>query len=214
MRMAGLCGQSSSRFRGTCGWKGPAEIEASFGERRTSPRSDVARENRNYGDFQRTSGRPCQFAQAQFGRRPPGRPHRPRGKDKAVYCYPLAHYDYWKRELPGRELPTASLRRKLYHRGLAGRFSPHWRPVLHRFRRSDRDPAPAPLLQTGRKISVRRHGEAIPGKRADRVSTSPLPAREKSAPGMRSERSLEIPKPSQFRKSFDCTSRKDSVMVT
>jgi MOSC domain-containing protein YiiM len=27
------------------------------------------------------------------------------GPDKAVYCYPLAHYDYWKGELPGRELP-------------------------------------------------------------------------------------------------------------
>jgi MOSC domain-containing protein YiiM len=27
------------------------------------------------------------------------------GKYKAVYCYPLAHYAYWKRELPGRELP-------------------------------------------------------------------------------------------------------------
>jgi MOSC domain-containing protein YiiM len=22
-----------------------------------------------------------------------------------VYCYPLEHYDYWKKELPGRELP-------------------------------------------------------------------------------------------------------------
>ena len=30
------------------------------------------------------------------------------GENKAVYCYPLAHYDYWKRELPGRELPAAS----------------------------------------------------------------------------------------------------------
>lgn len=29
------------------------------------------------------------------------------GKDKAVYCYPLTHYDYWKRELPGHELPLA-----------------------------------------------------------------------------------------------------------
>jgi MOSC domain-containing protein YiiM len=30
------------------------------------------------------------------------------GEHKAVYCYPLAHYDYWKRELPGRELPMGS----------------------------------------------------------------------------------------------------------
>jgi len=28
------------------------------------------------------------------------------GPYKAVYCYPFAHYDYWKRELPGRELPV------------------------------------------------------------------------------------------------------------
>jgi MOSC domain-containing protein YiiM len=27
------------------------------------------------------------------------------GKYKAVYGYPLAHYDYWKTELPGRDLP-------------------------------------------------------------------------------------------------------------
>jgi MOSC domain-containing protein YiiM len=27
------------------------------------------------------------------------------GEYKAVYCYPLAHYAYWKKELPGRELP-------------------------------------------------------------------------------------------------------------
>jgi MOSC domain-containing protein YiiM len=27
------------------------------------------------------------------------------GEHKAVYCYALAHYDYWKKELPGRELP-------------------------------------------------------------------------------------------------------------
>ena len=29
------------------------------------------------------------------------------GPNKAVYCYPREHYDYWKRELPGRELPVA-----------------------------------------------------------------------------------------------------------
>ncbi len=27
------------------------------------------------------------------------------GEHKAVYCYPLAHYDYWRKQLPGRELP-------------------------------------------------------------------------------------------------------------
>jgi MOSC domain-containing protein YiiM len=27
------------------------------------------------------------------------------GEYKAVYCYPLAHYDYWNKELPGSDLP-------------------------------------------------------------------------------------------------------------
>jgi len=27
------------------------------------------------------------------------------GEYKAAYCYPIAHYDYWKKELAGRELP-------------------------------------------------------------------------------------------------------------
>lgn len=30
------------------------------------------------------------------------------GKDKAVYCYPVAHYEYWKAEMPGRALPPGS----------------------------------------------------------------------------------------------------------
>ena len=29
------------------------------------------------------------------------------GEYKAVYCYPIEHYAIWRRELPGRELPTA-----------------------------------------------------------------------------------------------------------
>ena len=30
------------------------------------------------------------------------------GPYKAVYCYPLAHYDYWKKELPTGTSPSAS----------------------------------------------------------------------------------------------------------
>jgi MOSC domain-containing protein YiiM len=30
------------------------------------------------------------------------------GEHKAVYCYPIEHYAYWKAELPGRELPMGS----------------------------------------------------------------------------------------------------------
>jgi len=29
------------------------------------------------------------------------------GEYKAVYCYPISHYEYWKLEFPGRELPLA-----------------------------------------------------------------------------------------------------------
>jgi MOSC domain-containing protein YiiM len=30
------------------------------------------------------------------------------GAYKAVYCYPVEHYEYWKNELPGRDLPLGS----------------------------------------------------------------------------------------------------------
>jgi len=30
------------------------------------------------------------------------------GEYKAVYCYPIEHYSYWKAELPGREWPPGS----------------------------------------------------------------------------------------------------------
>jgi MOSC domain-containing protein YiiM len=41
------------------------------------------------------------------------------GKYKAVYCYALAHYDYWKHELPGHDLPTGSFGENLTTDGLA-----------------------------------------------------------------------------------------------
>ena len=41
------------------------------------------------------------------------------GEYKAVYCYPIEHYDYWKKELPGRELPMASFGENFTTAGLA-----------------------------------------------------------------------------------------------
>lgn len=41
------------------------------------------------------------------------------GKYKAVYCYPAAHYDYWKKELPGRELPMGIFGENFTTDGLA-----------------------------------------------------------------------------------------------
>jgi MOSC domain-containing protein YiiM len=40
------------------------------------------------------------------------------GEHKAVYCYPLEHYDYWKKELPGRKLPMASFGENFTTNGL------------------------------------------------------------------------------------------------
>jgi MOSC domain-containing protein YiiM len=30
------------------------------------------------------------------------------GTHKAIYCYPSEHYDFWRKELPGRDLPAAA----------------------------------------------------------------------------------------------------------
>ena len=40
------------------------------------------------------------------------------GEHKAVYCYPVEHYAYWKKELPGRDLPLASFGENFSTEGL------------------------------------------------------------------------------------------------
>ncbi|HEX3354858.1 MAG: MOSC domain-containing protein [Terriglobales bacterium] len=40
------------------------------------------------------------------------------GEFKAVYCYALEHYDYWKKQLPGRELPSGSFGENFTTQGL------------------------------------------------------------------------------------------------
>jgi MOSC domain-containing protein YiiM len=41
------------------------------------------------------------------------------GEYKAVYCYPVAHYEYWKTELPGRDLPMGMFGENLTTDGLS-----------------------------------------------------------------------------------------------
>ncbi len=40
------------------------------------------------------------------------------GESKAVYCYPLEHYEYWKQQLPGRDLPPAAFGENFTTQGL------------------------------------------------------------------------------------------------
>lgn len=40
------------------------------------------------------------------------------GPDKAVYAYPVEHYDYWREQLPGRELPLGIFGENLTLAGL------------------------------------------------------------------------------------------------
>jgi MOSC domain-containing protein YiiM len=40
------------------------------------------------------------------------------GKYKAVYCYPVEHYAYWKKELPGHDLPLAIFGENLTTEGM------------------------------------------------------------------------------------------------
>src|SRR5215471_12042904 len=42
------------------------------------------------------------------------------GVDKAVYCYPAEHYEYWKTELPDKHLPVAMFGENFTVEGFAG----------------------------------------------------------------------------------------------
>jgi len=44
------------------------------------------------------------------------------GGHKAVYCYSLEHYDYWKRELPGRGIVDGHVWREFYARWWSARL--------------------------------------------------------------------------------------------
>jgi hypothetical protein len=48
------------------------------------------------------------------------------GEYKAVYCYPIEHYDYWRRELPGKDLPMGRPEHGAYGGQGRRRGEPRW----------------------------------------------------------------------------------------
>ena len=47
------------------------------------------------------------------------------GKDKAVYCYPIEHYEYWRAELPGHALPNGVFGENFTTEGLPSENTVH-----------------------------------------------------------------------------------------
>ena len=77
------------------------------------------------------------------------------GEYKAVYCYPLEHYDYWKNTIAGAAVADRYVWRKLYDGRFAGRFHAPRRSIFDGLGGSGGDAAAAAVLQAGHQISAR-----------------------------------------------------------
>jgi MOSC domain-containing protein YiiM len=87
--------------------KGPAGYETGFGQHWTSPRSGVARRSVTTAIYkQPVAGRVALRKLNLDGDRQADLSVHG-GEHKALYCYSIAHYEYWRREMPGRDLPLA-----------------------------------------------------------------------------------------------------------
>ena len=98
--------------------------EAGFSERWAAARSHLPRDEGRHWNLQRAGAGPRPPAHAE-----PRRGDRQAdltvhgGKDKAVYCYPLEHYQYWKKELQGRAVPGNGLPMGSFGENLTVEFS-------------------------------------------------------------------------------------------
>ena len=134
------------------------------------------------------------------------------GQYKAVYCYPIAHYEYWKRELSRRELPMGMFGENFTIDGLledsvylGDRFSIGSAEVIVtqprlpcyklgiRFQSDDMVKRFLDSRRTGFYAAVTREGEVGAG---DDIKMTARDTNE-----------------SQFQKSLDSTSRKGMVMT-
>jgi len=114
------------------------------------------------------------------------------GKDKAVYLYPSEHYPYWKRQLPGVDLPPGAFGENLTTEGLVEpdvRIGDRFRigsaefmvtqPRLPCFKlgiRLGRDDVLGTFLQSGRSgyyVAVLKEGRLTRGDRIEPLARDP-----------------------------------------
>lgn len=114
------------------------------------------------------------------------------GEYKAVYCYPIEQYDYWRRELPGRELPMAIFGENFTTEGLlensvhlGDRFSIGTTEVVVtqprlpcyklgvRFESDDMVKRFLASRRTGFYLAVLREGEVGTGDAIERIARDP-----------------------------------------
>src|SRR5436190_2091818 len=80
---------------------------ALLGEHGIPPRNNLARQESDDGHFQASGRGRVALAKLNLDGDRQADLSVHGGEYKAVYCYPIEHYAYWKRQLPGRELPVA-----------------------------------------------------------------------------------------------------------
>ena len=115
------------------------------------------------------------------------------GEHKAIYCYPVEHYSYWKKELPGRELSMGNFGENLTTEGLQEdevRLGDRWRigttetvvtqPRLPcyklgiRFQSDDMVKRFLESKKTGFYLAVVREGDMGAGDEIETISREPV----------------------------------------
>jgi MOSC domain-containing protein YiiM len=103
------------------------------------------------------------------------------GAEKVVYCNPLGHYEYWKKQLPGRDLPLGIFGENFTIDFGGSTGAPE--DTIHigdRFSAGSAEVVVTPaaaLLQTRRPLPNGRHGEALSCESPKRVLSRRTPRR-------------------------------------
>ena len=135
------------------------------------------------------------------------------GEHKAVYCYPVEHYSYWKKKLPGRELPLGSFGENLTTEGMLEN-DVH---IGDRFAINDAEVVVTQPRLPCYKLGMRFQADDMVKKfLASRrsVSTSPLRGKAKSRPATKSFPVTQNAAACRSLISCDYSSQSDSRALT